>query len=258
LNRDQVLATLRHNLETVQRRMAAALARSGRDAGAAKLIAVTKQRPVGIARALRSLGVRRLGENRIQDALPKIAALAAPNEPGAPTGDSAEVAVEWHLIGHLQSNKARRAVTDFAWIHSLDDAELVRRIDRIAGEEGKRPHVLLQLNVSGEDTKHGAVPGAATEALFDAAADARNLHVAGLMTMAPAADDPETARPWFRMLREIRDRARDRFAADWGELSMGMSNDFEVALEEGATLVRVGSALFDGITVAADDTDPVP
>lgn len=244
MNPDAIDRVLETNLADVRRRVADALARAGRPPASARVVVVTKQRPVGIVRRLIDLGVRALGENRVQEAEPKIAAARAPAPPPPP--------LEWHLIGHLQANKARRAVALFDWIHSVDDADLLDRIDRIAGELGRSPRVLLQLNVSGEATKSGAATDAAREELFARAAKTEHARVVGLMTMAPLDAEPETARPWFRMLREIRDREARRFGADFRELSMGMSNDFEVALEEGATLVRIGSAFFRGVP----DPDP--
>lgn len=245
MNPDAIDRLLETNLATVHRRAAAALARAHRAPDAARVVVVTKHRPLGILRRLIDLSVRTLGENRVQEAEPKIEALAGATTPP----------LEWHLIGHLQTNKARRAVTLFDWIHSIDDAALLERVDRIAGETGREPRVLLQLNVSGEVAKSGAASDADRAALFDAAARARHVRVAGLMTMAPLDAEPETARPWFRMLHEIRDREAKRFGTDFRELSMGMSNDFEVALEEGATLVRIGSAFFSGLP-ASDAVAP--
>jgi pyridoxal phosphate enzyme (YggS family) len=189
--------------------------------------------PSIIARLVR-VGAEHLGENRIADAEPKVRGL-----PAGPT---------WHLIGHLQSNKARRAVTHFAWIHSVDSVELLERLDRIAAETGRRPTVLLQVNVAGEAQKSG-VAESGLASLVEKAARAEHLDVAGLMTMAPLTADPEASRPVFRRLRELRDALRSSGAAgpSFAQLSMGMTDDFEVAVEEGATLVRVGRALFRGI-----------
>lgn len=164
--------------------------------------------------------------------------------------------MEWHLIGHLQSNKVRRAIALFDWLHSLDSADLVERADRIAAELGRRPNVLLELNVSGEASKHGARGPDDQEALFQAATRARHLSVVGLMTMAPLTAEPEQVRPCFRRLREMRDALAPRFGPEFRELSMGMSGDYEIAIEEGATWVRVGSALFLGITETVANADP--
>jgi pyridoxal phosphate enzyme (YggS family) len=233
--RSHEAAALARNVAAVRARIAAAAARKGRDAAAVRLIAVTKSVPAGIAEHLVELGCFALGENRIQDAEPKIAALAARS------------GVEWHLIGHLQGNKAKRAVALFDWIHAIDGPELLARVDRLAAELGRAPRVLLQLNLSGEASKHGAADEAAIRRLLDAGRAARAVRVVGLMTMAEESDDPETARPIFRKLRTILERERPLHGEHFEELSMGMSGDFEVAVEEGATLVRVGRALFDGV-----------
>lgn len=235
-------AILKRNLDAVATRIAAACQRANRRQAEVRLLTVTKTRPPGILRDLISLGVRAFGENRIQEAEPKIAELPE--------------TVEWHLIGHLQSNKVRRAIALFPWIHSLDSAELVERADRIAAELGRRPNVLLELNVSGEASKHGAHAPEDQEALFQAATRAKHLSVVGLMTMAPLTADPEQVRPCFRRLRELRDALAPRFGEGFRELSMGMSGDYEIAIEEGATWVRVGSALFEGITETMANAAP--
>jgi len=172
------------------------------------------------------------GENRIQDASPKIEALS-----GNPT---------WHLIGHLQANKARKAVELFSWIHSIDSERLLERVDGIAAELGRQPKVLLQVNISGEATKHGFDEATVRTTL--ARFRPRAVNLAGLMTMAPF-DEPELARPVFARLRALRDELRNDglVNADFQELSMGMTNDYEVAAEEGATLLRVGRALYRGV-----------
>ncbi len=239
---DAIDLLLRTNLDAVSARIAAALQRSGRPAGGARLVAVTKTRGAGIIRRLTDLGVRVLGENRVQDAAPKIGALAAIAVLPPPP-------LEWHLIGHLQANKVRKAVELFDWIHSIDDVDLLHRVDRIAGEIGRRPKLLLQVNVSGEESKHGADP-AGFARLCGEASNLRACDVVGLMTMAPlesGAGGAAAARPHFAALRELRDRHRDELGPRCTELSMGMTNDFEVAIEEGATLVRIGTALFTGV-----------
>ncbi len=247
---------LRENLATVQDRIHAALSRSGRPAEGARLVAVTKTCSLGIIRRLIRFEVRVLGENRVQDAAPKISALgssthAVPPDESSPPSLPTDPLLEWHLIGHLQSNKVRRAVELFDWIHSVHDDDLLRRIDRVAAELRRRPQVLLQVNVSGEKSKHGADP-ARFEALLTAVADVKHCDVVGLMTMAPLGSDAQAARPHFAALRELRDRYRSALGPRCTELSMGMSNDFEAAIEEGATLVRVGSALFSGIDAGSD------
>lgn len=230
---DRPDVALQSNLAAVLRKIEAAARRGGRRPEHARLVAVTKSVDTGIIQRLENLGVSDFGENRIQDADRKIQELS-----GDPT---------WHLIGHLQANKSRKAVAMFSWIHSIDSEPLLSRVDELAEELGRRPKVLLQVNVSGEATKHGFDEAAvrATVTRFRP----RAVTLAGLMTMAPF-DAPELARPVFARLRQIRDELRrDGLVNDeFRELSMGMTNDFEVAAEEGATLLRVGRALFDGVT----------
>jgi hypothetical protein len=167
------------------------------------------------------------GENRVQEALQKIEA-------------SAERRIRWHLVGHLQSNKARKAAAAFAVIHSTDSVELVRRLDEAAADQGVRPEMLVQVDLAGEATKHGAPPDEAKR-VVDAALGSRALRLTGLMLLPPWLEDPEQARPWFARLRQFRDGLG---IPALGELSMGMSHDFEVAIEEGSTMVRVGTAIF--------------
>jgi hypothetical protein len=183
-------------------------------------------------RAAFDAGQADFGENRVQEALEKIAA-------------TSDIPIAWHLVGHLQSNKARKAAGAFAWIHSIDGAELVRRIDAAAVESGRRPQLLVQVDLAGEPTKHGA-PADAWLSVFEAASGCRAARVVGLMLLPPFTPDPEGARPYFRRLRELRDQLAARGVPPemLRELSMGMSHDFEVAVEEGATLVRVGTAIF--------------
>jgi hypothetical protein len=176
-------------------------------------------------------GLRALGENRVQEAKAKIQALGRP--------------VPWHLIGHLQTNKARKAATAFAMIQSVDSVELLRRLDAAATEAGRTPDLLIQVDLAGEATKSGARPED-VPAVLDAATACRAARVVGLMTIPPIPDTPEDARPWFRRLRDLRDGwlAAGTPPAMLRELSMGMSGDFEVAVQEGATIVRVGTAVF--------------
>ncbi len=233
------------NLAAVRERMAAAARRAGRSPTAVTLIAVTKTHaPELIERAL-AAGVRDCGENRVQEADAKIVQLR--NKP-----------VRWHLIGHLQTNKAKRAVQLFDMVHSLDSVRLAetldRRVEAAALPAKPRLPVLLQVNVSGEPSKEGFdVPGgvdngAARDAFVaqvEQVVALPHLHVQGLMTIAPYVDEPEAARPVFAMLRTLRDVLARRFPqASWEHLSMGMTNDYEVAIEEGATLVRIGRAIF--------------
>jgi hypothetical protein len=179
-------------------------------------------------------GVQRFGENRVQEGLYKVEALPQ---------------LEWHLVGHLQSNKARPAVRAFGWIHSVDSVALLRRLDSIAHDEGRRPRLLLQVNVTGETEKSGFEPDAFAAAidsgeLAEAMGAARHASVVGLMTIGRAGASDAEARLTFRRLREARDRLRDAIGSDLPELSMGMTADAESAVAEGATLVRVGTALF--------------
>lgn len=197
------------------------------------LIAISKTHPASIVRQAIELGATDIGENRVQEAEQKI------NEVG-------RTAARWHLVGHLQANKARRAVQLFDVIHSLDSLELARRLDRLCDEEGRENlPVLIQVDLGHEETKSG-VSESELPALVEGLASLQRIELAGLMTLPPFFDDPEQARPFFRRLRELRDDlgARGVFGDRKGELSMGMTNDFAVAIEEGATMVRIGTAIF--------------
>ena len=231
-------ATIAANLAAVRARIAQAARASGRAPEAVRLVAVSKQHPPEAVAAALAAGQRDFGENRINDALPKMAALAASN-------------ARWHMIGHIQSRKAREvAETGFTLIHSVDTVRLAERLSQAAG--GRRLPVLLECNVSGEAAKAGFPAAAEHEwaAFREAAAQVLalpGLEVRGLMTMAPIVPEPDAARPYFARLRQWRDRlAADLPGAAWAELSMGMSDDFEAAIAEGATLVRVGRAIFGG------------
>jgi pyridoxal phosphate enzyme (YggS family) len=225
-------------LAAVRARIARAAARAGRDPSDVRLIAVSKTFPLESVLAAAAAGQRDFGENRVQEALQKQEALQR-------TGPSADTPLEWHLIGHLQSNKARRAAGAFACIHSVDSADLLRRLDAAAAETGVRQDVLVQVDLAGEATKFGAATDEA-ERIVEAGAACRAVRVRGLMLLPPWFDDPEMTRPFFRRLVEFRDRllARGVPAPMLRELSMGMSHDLEVAIEEGATMVRVGTAIF--------------
>jgi pyridoxal phosphate enzyme (YggS family) len=219
-------------LARVRERIARAAQRADRKAEGITLITVSKTfDPSTVQRAV-DAGALDLGENRIQEAAEKVGTVKAEN-------------LRWHLIGHLQSNKARQAVSIFDVIHTVDSPELARRLDRLAGEEERRPGVLVQVDLAHELTKSG-VDEARLPAVVEALDAANNLEFRGLMTLPPFFDLPEQARSYFRKLREIleslnRSRAPER---QLSELSMGMSHDFEVAIEEGATMVRVGTAIF--------------
>jgi len=216
------------NLEAIRARMAAAAARRGRAAAEVELIAVSKTFPAGHVRQAWGAGQSVFGESRVQEAVAKI-----PDLPGA---------LRWHFIGHLQKNKIRRALPLFELFHGIDSAETARAVDRVAAEEGVFPRVLLEVNVAGEATKFGFKPEA-LEADIEALLALPRLQIEGLMAIAPYDDEPEASRPHFRKLRGLRDRLAAQTGLPFGTLSMGMSGDFEIAIEEGATLVRVGSAL---------------
>jgi pyridoxal phosphate enzyme (YggS family) len=196
---------------------------------------VSKTFDAAHVRAAADAGQADFGENRVQEGLDKISQLA----------HAAPGPLVWHLIGSLQSNKARKAAAAFAWIHSIDRVDLVRKLDAAAAEQGTRPQVLVQVNLAQEASKHGADEDAA-EALVAAALSASSLDLRGLMTVPPFPATPEDSRPWFVRLRGLRDElVRRGLPADrLRELSMGMSHDFEIAIEEGATIVRVGTAIF--------------
>ena len=222
-----------HNLAEVRARIEAAARRTGRDPAAVTLIAVSKTFSADRVRAAWQAGQRDFGENKVQEAEQKIAGTA--DLSGA----------RWHLIGHLQSNKARKAAAPFAVIHSIDSMELLDRVDAAAAEQGARPDVLVQADLAGETTKHGAAEQA-IEQLVRRAAEARAVRLAGLMLLPPWNDNQEVTRPWFARLRALRDRlvAAGIPSGALEHLSMGMSHDFEAAVEEGATMVRVGTAIF--------------
>jgi pyridoxal phosphate enzyme (YggS family) len=226
------LSSIASRLSEIRTRIGDAAARAGRPASDVRLIAVSKTFPIDAVRAAYDAGQRDFGENRVQEALQKIAA-------------TADMTISWHLIGHLQSNKARKAAEQCAAIHSIDSVDLLTRVDAAAREAGRRIDVLVQADLALEATKHGA-PVTDVPAIFAAAPACTAARVVGLMLLPPLAEDPEDARVWFRQLRDLRDRlaATGVPASHLGELSMGMSHDFEVAIEEGATMIRVGSAIF--------------
>ena len=218
------------NLDHLRQKIAAAARRSGRDPEAVRLVAVTKT--VGLAEVAQAaaLGLHDYGENRIQEAREKI---------------RAHPHLTWHFIGHLQSNKAREAVRHYALIHSVDRLSLAKALQKQAEQCGRTVEILVQVNVSGEKSKYGLPPGD-LPALLSALQALPRLKVRGLMTMAPLEADPEETRPVFRALRELRDRSIQP-GLGLIELSMGMTNDFPVAIEEGATMIRIGSALFHAV-----------
>jgi pyridoxal phosphate enzyme (YggS family) len=233
---NEPLSRIDGSLADVRRRIEAACRRSGRVSDSVTLVAVTKYAELEWARRLVELGVGELGENRPQQLVRRVGQISQP--------------VHWHLIGHLQRNKVRSILPITNLIHSVNSVRLLEAIERIAGELDLRPRVLLEVNLSGEAAKHG-FRAEELGAAWDDVQRFERTAVEGLMTMAAYSDNPEDARPVFARLRELRDELRSRsgalFAARFQHLSMGMTGDFEVAVEEGATLVRIGSALWDGL-----------
>ena len=227
---------IQDNLARVEAAIAQAARRAGRRPEAVRLIAVSKTFEAATVQQAVDAGARDLGENRVQEAAGKV---------GVVSGDG----LRWHLIGHLQSNKARLAVKTFDVIHTIDRVELAERLDRVCGEEQRRLEVLVQVDIGHEATKTGA-DESEIPAIIEALDRARFLSLKGLMTLPPLFEDAEQVRPFFRRLREIRDRLNQQRPAErrLTELSMGMSHDFQVAIEEGATMVRVGTAVFGSRT----------
>lgn len=224
---------LRQRLLEVRRSIDASAQSAGRDPSEIKLIAVSKTHPTETLRLAILAGVKDFGENRVQEADEKISELGRD-------------AARWHLIGHLQANKARRAVALFDLIHSLASVSLAKRLDRLCEEAGREElAVLIQVDLAGESTKSGISEMELPE-LIKAVEACRHLRLRGLMTLPPFFEDVELVRPYFRRLRELRDGLKESgaFGAGEGELSMGMSHDYAVAIEEGATLVRIGTAIF--------------
>lgn len=222
--------SLTARIAQVRERIAAACLGAGRPADSVRLVSVTKTVPVETIREAIAGGLTDLGENRVQEAAAKIETLGRDG-------------IAWHLIGHLQSNKAGRAVQMFDLIHSVDSEALAREIDRRAGLAGKKQRILIQVNCSGEESKSGCAPGEVA-GLSKAIAGLGNLWLEGLMTIGPLDADPESARPAFVLLRNLRDETQSQLGRPLPELSMGMTGDLEVAIGEGATMVRVGSAIF--------------
>ncbi len=223
------------NILALQEQIAAAAKRSGRAPSEVNLMAVTKTHPPERIREAYAAGLRLFGENRVQEFEGKAAALADLR------------AAEWHMIGHLQTNKATKAADLFAAVDSVDSVKLVEKLDAAARKLNRRLPVLIEVNIGGEAAKSGVAPHSPEwEALLQAALRLEALEFRGLMTVPPFTEDPEGARPYFRRLRELRDAtaARKLPAVSMDVLSMGMSHDFEVAIEEGSTSVRVGTAIF--------------
>jgi pyridoxal phosphate enzyme (YggS family) len=212
------------SVSDIYRRMSHAAMRAGREPDEVRLVAVSKTVGARLMREAVEAGLRVFGESKVQEAQKKAAELAGLN-------------IEWHMVGHLQRNKARAAVEIFELIHSVDSLELLQVLDREAARRGKVQRGLLQLNLSGEQSKSGIGAGE-LDGLLEAASAMENVIIEGLMTIPPFFDEPEKSRPFFRELKALADRS------GLHEVSMGMTNDFEVAIEEGATLVRVGTAIF--------------
>ena len=219
-------------LAEIRDRIASAAGRSGRRPDEVRLIAVSKTHPIEAVRAAADAGQIDFGENKVQEALQKIA-------------QSADSGLRWHLIGHLQTNKARKAAAAVHSIHAIDSLELLKRVDQAAVAAGRTVDVLIQVDLALEDTKFGA-PVTEVGAIVEAAGACAAARLTGLMLLPPVADNPDDARPWFRRLRSVRDELLHNGVPPerLRELSMGMSHDFEVAIEEGATMVRVGTAIF--------------
>lgn len=223
------MSQIAEHLAAVQRAIAEAAHCAGRDPSTVHLVAVSKTHPASAVTEAAAAGQRIFGESRVQEAREKI--------PASPDG------LEWHFIGHLQKNKIRQALPLFDVFHSIDSEGLARALDRAAGEAGKVVEGLLEVNVSGEESKFGFRPDD-LRANFASLAALPHLHLRGLMTMAPYSDNPEDARPVFRNLRALRDELACASELPLADLSMGMSGDFGPAIEEGATLVRIGTSIF--------------
>ena len=217
-------------LAEVRGKIDAAAKRAGRDPAEVEIIAVTKTHGADVVKEAWDAGLAIVGENKVQE--------AAWKKPASVTGPL------WHLIGHLQGNKVRPALELFDFIHSVDSLKLIERIETIAEDMGAEPHILLEVNVSGEKSKSGMKPDEAASCVEAILARCGRITLEGLMTMAPFSENPEDARPYFRALRELRDRLEVQFGIRLPRLSMGMSGDYEVAVEEGATWVRLGTVLF--------------
>ena len=232
-NADSALA---QTLHSIRQRMNDACKRVGRNAAEVTLVAVSKTVPAAIVREAIAAGVNVLGENRVQEAETKLTELS-----------DLRSQVKWHLIGHLQSNKARKALSLFDVVQSVADENLAIRLNRMAEEWGKRLPIFIEVNLAGEASKSGVAPSEVLP-LMTTIGQLPALELQGLMTVPPFLDNPEDVRPFFRQLRALRDEALQTGMTSCTQLSMGMSHDFEVAIEEGATLVRIGTALFGART----------
>jgi len=223
------MSSILDNLERVREQIAEAAAKAGRDVKDVELVAISKTHPAQKVREAVEAGQTLFGESRVQEARAKIPELSSN--------------IRWHFVGHLQKNKVRQALPLFEMIHSVDSLTLAQDINRIAEEEGLYPRVLLEVNVGGEGSKFGFAPDKLCKQMEELLALPR-LSILGLMTIPPVAEQAEASRKYFVELRELRDRLQSEFRVDLAQLSMGMTQDFSVAIEEGATLVRVGTAIF--------------
>ena len=224
------MTELSETLSGINAKIAAACARAGRSRDEVEIVAVTKTHGAETVREAWDAGLSIIGENKVQE--------AAWKKPASVSGPS------WHLIGHLQSNKVRHALALFDFIHSVDSLKLIEKISTVAEETGARPHILLEVNVSGEKSKTGMETGLVDEAVRTILERCPRIELEGFMTMAPFSPKPEDSRPVFRALRNLRDETEQKFGISLPRLSMGMSGDYEVAVEEGATWIRLGTVLF--------------
>jgi len=223
------MSDISENLARVSATIADLAARAGRPADSIQLVAISKTHDAGKVRAAHEAGQTLFGESRVQEARAKI--------PELPSN------LRWHFVGHLQKNKIRHALPLFELFHGIDDVDLARDMNRIAEEDGMHPRILLEVNVAGEGSKFGFTPDKLREQMEELLALPR-LSILGLMTIPPLAEEAEASRKFFVQLRELRDQLQAEFHVDLAQLSMGMTQDFAVAVEEGATLVRVGTAIF--------------
>lgn len=234
---ETTIETIRHNIATIEERIELAAKRSGRNSEDVKLVVVSKTKPVEVMQAAINAGVKIFGENYPEETQKKIVDLGASKD------------YEWHMIGHLQSRKASIVAEHFHFVHSIDRLSIAQKLDQCCGERKKRLPILLEVNVSGEESKSGwsAYRDEQLAELFsefEQVLALKNLEVRGLMTMPPLYQDPEMTRPYFKVLRRLQDQLRHKFPDNpFNELSMGTSSDFEVAVEEGATFVRIGQAI---------------
>lgn len=225
------MSSISSNLSHIQMAIHQAESRANRPVGSCQLIAVSKTFSAHDVQACFNAGQRLFGENRVQEGVAK--------HPGV------DASAEWHLIGPLQRNKIRKALCVFSTLHAVDSLKIAQAISATAGEMGLKPRVLLEVNIGDESTKHGMTPQEITDS-WQALTTLPHLLIVGLMCIPPIAEDPEGSRPYFRALRELRDDLQARGPIALPELSMGMSQDFHIAIQEGATYVRVGTAIFGG------------